>query len=69
MKETMIETDVTYTLEYDGKFHLIEHVPVCVCREKGELYLYTETVEKMQPILKGKKEPTKLIETPVYEYA
>ena len=25
MKETMIETEVTYTLEHGGKFYLIEH--------------------------------------------
>ena len=27
MKETMVETNVTYTLEYAGKFFIIEHVP------------------------------------------
>ncbi len=36
MKETMIETEVTCTLEHSGKFYLIEHVPACVCRETGE---------------------------------
>jgi YgiT-type zinc finger domain-containing protein len=68
MKETMIETDVTYTLEYDGKFYLIEHVPARVCRETGEQHFSPMTVEKMQTIIKGKKKPTKVIETPVYEY-
>nr|VFJ68607.1 MAG: YgiT-type zinc finger domain-containing protein [Candidatus Kentron sp. FW] len=38
MKETMIETDVTYTLAHDGKFFLFEHVPARVCRETGEQY-------------------------------
>jgi len=27
MKETIIDTEVTYTLEHHGKFFLIEHVP------------------------------------------
>ena len=38
MKETMIDTEVTYTLEYNGKFVLIEHVPARVCRETGEQF-------------------------------
>lgn len=32
MKETMIETEVTYTLEHGGKFYLREYVPARVCR-------------------------------------
>jgi hypothetical protein len=27
MKETMIETEVTYTLEHGGEFYIIEEVP------------------------------------------
>jgi len=69
VKETMIETEVTYTLEYDGKFFLIEHVPARVCRETGEQYFTPETVEHIQAVIKGKKKPTKTIETPVYKYA
>jgi len=33
MKETMIESRVTYTLEHDGKFFIVENVPARVCRE------------------------------------
>ena len=69
MKETMIETAVTYTLEHGGKFYLIEHVPARVCRETGEQYFAPETVERIRAIIKGRKKPDKLIETPVYEYA
>ena len=68
MKETMIETEVTYTLEHSGKFFLIEHVPARVCRETGEQYFSPETVEHIQALIKSRKEPTKVIETPVYEY-
>lgn len=35
MNETLIETEVTYTLEFGGKFYLIEHVPARVCPETG----------------------------------
>ena len=69
MKETMIETDVTYTLKHGGKFCLIEHVPARVCRETGEQYFAPETVEHVQALVKGQKAPEKVIETPVYEYA
>jgi len=69
MKETMIKTEVTYTLEYGGKFYLIEHVPARVCRETGEQYFAPETVEHIQALIKNKKAPRKVVETPVCEYA
>ncbi|PTL36050.1 hypothetical protein CLG94_06510 [Candidatus Methylomirabilis limnetica] len=69
MKETMIETQVTYTLEYGGKFYLVEHVPARVCRETGEQHFAPETVEHIQALIRSKKTPEKVIETPVYEYA
>jgi YgiT-type zinc finger domain-containing protein len=69
MNETMIETEVTYTIEYEGKLHVIEHVPARVCKETGEEFFSPETVEHVQAIVKGGTKPTRVIETPVYEYA
>lgn len=69
MKETMIETKVTYTLELGGKFYIIEHVPARVCRETGEQFFSPETVKRVQVLIKGGKKPDKLIKTPVYKYA
>jgi YgiT-type zinc finger domain-containing protein len=69
MKETMIETEVTYTLEYDGKFYLIEHVPARVCRETGEESFAPETVEHIHALIRSKKKPIKIVKTPVFEYA
>lgn len=68
MKETMIETEVTYTLELGGRFYIIEHVPARVCRETGEQFFSPETVEHVQALIKGGKKPAKMIETPVYEF-
>ena len=68
MKETMIETEVTYTLEMGGKFYIIEHVPARICKETGEQYFLPETVERIQSLIKGGKKPAKVIKTPVYEY-
>jgi YgiT-type zinc finger domain-containing protein len=69
MKETMIETEVTYTLEHGGEFYVIEQVPARVCRETGEQYFAPETVEHIKEIIKSKKEPDRVIEIPVYKYA
>jgi len=69
MKENLIETEVTYTLEKGGKVYVIEHVPARVCRETGEQYFSPETVERIQALIKGLKKPGRVIETPVYEYA
>jgi len=69
MNETMIETEVTYTVEHDGKFFLVEHVPARVCRETGEQFFSPNTVQHIQGIIKAHKHPEKVIETPVYEYA
>jgi len=69
MKETMIETDVTYTLAHGGMFYIIEQVPARVCQETGEQFFAPETVEQIQKIIRSRKKPDRLIETPVYKYA
>jgi YgiT-type zinc finger domain-containing protein len=69
MREILVETEVTYTLEKNGKFYLIEHVPARVCRETGEQYFAPETVEHIQALINEGKSPEKVIETPVYQYA
>ena len=67
--ETMKEAKVTYTLEADGKFYIIENVPARVCEETGEQFFSPETVERLQQTIWGREKPKKLIETPVYEFA
>ena len=68
MKETMIETEVTYTLELEGKFYIVEHVPARVCQETGEQFFSPETVERIQSLIRGQEKPARVVETPVYEY-
>jgi YgiT-type zinc finger domain-containing protein len=65
----MVDMEVTYTLEHEGKFYVVEHVPARVCKETGEPFFSPETVEHIQSIIKGGKRPDRMIETPVYEYA
>ena len=69
MKEAMVETKVTYTLEHGGKFLIVENVPARVCKETGEQLFAPETVEHIQGIIKSRKRPDRMIETPVYNYA
>ena len=68
MKESMIETEVTYPLERDGKVVLIEQVPARVCSETGEQFFFPKTVEQIHNIINERTAPKKTIETPVYEF-
>jgi len=68
-KETMVNELVTYTLEYNGKFYIIEHVPARVCLETGKQFFAPETVEKLQETIWEQRKPKKVIETPVFEFA
>lgn len=68
MQQTMIDTEVTYVLEYGRKFYIIENVPARVCHETGEQFFSPETVEHIQALIKGGKNPTRVMETPVFDY-
>ena len=68
MKETMVDAKVKYTLEHNGKLYVIEHVPARVCKETGEEFFAPETVEHIHKLIKGKRKPDRIIETPVFEY-
>lgn len=69
MKETMIDTTVTYTLKHGGKLYVVEHVPARVCQETGEEFFSPDTVEHIQAIIRDGRSPSRVIETPVFEYA
>lgn len=67
--ETMKDSKVTYTLEMDDKFIIIENVPARVSEETGEQFFSPETVERLQQTVWGQEMPKRMIETPVYEFA
>ena len=50
-EEILIEQEVTYTLEINGKFFIIENVPARVCVETGEHFFAPETVERLSLFL------------------
>ena len=66
--ETLIEKNVTYTIEIDGQFVLIENVLARVNIDTGEKYFSPETVERLHQAAWGKCCPIRTITTPVYEY-
>jgi len=66
--ETMVEREVTYTLEIDGKFFIVEHVPARICVETGEQFFAPETLESLQHIIGEQKTPSRVIVTPVFEF-
>lgn len=68
-KETFVERQVTYALEMNGKFFVIEHVPARVCVETGEQLFSPDTVEHLQRTIWGRRKPARVIETPVFEFA
>jgi len=67
-QEPLVEQKVTYILELDGKFIIIENVPARVNVETGERYFSPEVVERLQQTIWEEKEPDRVIETPVFEF-
>ena len=67
--ETFKEQQVTFTLELNGKFYIIEHVPARVCVETGEQLFSPATYEKIQKLIQGNQPPKRTMQTPVFEYA
>jgi YgiT-type zinc finger domain-containing protein len=64
-----VEKRVTYTLELNGKFFVIENVPARVDEETGEQFFSPSTVEHLQQIVMTGQTPDRFTEVPVYKYA
>ena len=68
-EEKLVERRVTYTVEREGKFYIIENVPARVNEETGEQFFSPATVDQLQKIILGSAKPDRMIQTPVYQYA
>jgi YgiT-type zinc finger domain-containing protein len=66
--ETFVEQTVTYTLEVQGRFIIIEQVPARVSLQTGERFFSPETVQRLQEIVWERQVPSRVIETPVFEF-
>jgi hypothetical protein len=67
--ERLVERLVTYTLEVDGRLIMVEHVPARVNEETGEKFFAPEVVERLHRIVREARTPSRVIETPVYDFA
>lgn len=65
----LVDRLVTYTLELDGQVFVVEHVPARVNEETGERFFAPDTVETLQKIIHGQREPSRMIQTPVFDFA
>ena len=65
----LIEQEVTYAIELDGKWVSIEHVPAGVSPQCGEKLFAPDTVERLQQIAWGQRKPYRTVETPVFDFA
>ena len=68
-QEPLVEQKVTYILELEAKFIIIENVPARVNEETGEQYFSPEVVKQLQQTIWEEKKPHRIVETPVFEFA
>jgi len=67
-KESLIDKSVNYVMEEDGELIIIEKVPARVNPETGEQLLSSKTVQRLREMIKERKTPARVIETPIYEF-
>jgi YgiT-type zinc finger domain-containing protein len=67
--ETMEDKLVTYTLEKEGRIIVIEHVPARINVQTGEQFFSPDTVERIHAIVRGDRNPSRTVQTPVFEFA
>lgn len=65
----MVERRVTYTLQHEGQFYVVENVPARVDEDTGEQYFAPATVERLQEVILSRQKPDRVVETPVYKYS
>ena len=58
--ETLIDQKITYSLEFEGRFILVENVPARVDVETGERFFAPETVERLQQIAWSQEQPKRV---------
>ena len=68
-QETLVEKQVTYTLQINGQLFVIENVSAKVNEETGEQFFSLSTVEHLQQLILTGQEPDHFAEVPVYNYA
>ena len=67
--ERLAERRVTYTLEVNGQLYAVENVPARVNLDTGEQLFSPDTMERLQELIWEHKQPIRVMQVPVYEYA
>ena len=65
----MSEQMVTYTIQMDDKLVVVEHVPAKVCDQCGEWLYSPDTVERLQKTVWDQRSPSRVLQTPVFDFA
>jgi hypothetical protein len=68
-QETLVEKQVTYTLQMNGQVYMIENVPARVNEETGEQFFSPSTIDHLRQIILTGQAPNRFAEVPVYNYA
>jgi hypothetical protein len=67
--ETTVEQKITYAMEVGGKLVVVENVPARMSLETGERFFTPETVERLQQTVWRQRKPSRVVRTPVSEFA
>lgn len=70
-KSSLIQKNITYTQELEGKVYVVSDVPALICDTCGETYLSPDTVDRIQEVIeKGEQKKLKPVEQiPVFHFA
>ena len=68
-EDRLVQSLVTYSVEYQGRMVIVENVPARVDPETGERFYSPETVEQIQAIVWSGRQPDRMAQTPVFQFA
>lgn len=65
----LVEQNTIYRIELDDRLIAVEGVPARVCLQCGEKLFSAEVVERLQKTVWEQKKPSRVLETPVFDFA
>lgn len=68
-KELLVDKAVNYLIEENGELIIVQNVPARVNPETGEQLISPNTVRHLRELVRERKSPSRVVETPVYEFS
>ncbi|UCD97685.1 MAG: hypothetical protein JSV42_12025 [Chloroflexota bacterium] len=68
-KELLVDKAVNYLIEENGELIIVQNVPARVNPETGEQLISPNTVRQLRELVRERKSPSRVVETPVYEFS